>query len=163
MTNFPENPILGPFWTLSPNLDKNKSSWKRVESVFKYSNYLPSCQNLKETNMPFLRKMPNWQMDRQTDRQQWFCRTLCWMGVVQKLWHILKSHKLRSTFYTENTLYYLLCNQNDWVGIEDKNNTVFEIEDNNYKAVYFNESKWSLELGSRKICKKLWMWKKWNY
>ena len=36
-------------------------------SVVRYSNYLLLCQKSEKTNEPFLRKMPNWQMDRRTD------------------------------------------------------------------------------------------------
>ena len=35
---------------------------------------------------------------------------------------ILKSHKTRSTFYTENTLLKLLCKPKGQVATEDKNN-----------------------------------------
>ena len=42
---------------------------KKAKSLFKYSNYLPSWQKSEKTNELFLRKMLNWQMDRQTDRQ----------------------------------------------------------------------------------------------
>ena len=58
---------------------------KKALLVFKYSNYLPSCQKPEKHNLPFLRKMLNWQMngqtDRRTDRQPWFCRTLCREGI----------------------------------------------------------------------------------
>ena len=62
-----------------------KKGWKifleKRLSVFKYSNYLPSSQKSEKTNMPFLRKILNWGMDGhtdlRTDRQTWFCRTLC--------------------------------------------------------------------------------------
>ena len=58
---------------------------KKSLSVFKYSNYLSSCQKSEKTNMPFLGKMLNWRMngqtDRRTERQLWFCRTLCRTGV----------------------------------------------------------------------------------
>ena len=40
---------------------------KTDQSVFKYSNYLSSCQKSEKTNMPFLRKMLNRQMDGQAD------------------------------------------------------------------------------------------------
>ena len=56
MTKFfkPENPILGPFLQ---NLGKNVFSWKKKAlSVFRYSNYLPSCQKSETTIEPFLRK-----------------------------------------------------------------------------------------------------------
>ena len=58
---------------------------KKPLSVFKYSNYLPLCNKSGKTIMPFLRKILNWWMDgkadRRTDRQPWFCRTLCRTGV----------------------------------------------------------------------------------
>ena len=40
---------------------------KRALLAFKYSNYLPWCSNSENTNVPFLKKMPNWQADEQTD------------------------------------------------------------------------------------------------
>ena len=39
---------------------------KKPLSVFKYSNYLPSCQKSQKTNEPFLRKIPNGQTNRGT-------------------------------------------------------------------------------------------------
>ena len=64
----------------------------------------------------------------------------------EKLWHILRSHKVRSTFYTENTLHKLLCKYKDRVVTEDKNNIDYEIDCSNCEAIYFGESKWSLKL-----------------
>ena len=49
-----KKPVSGPFWS--------------ILSVYKYFNHLPSCEKSEKTNDPFLRKMPNWQ----TDKQQWF-------------------------------------------------------------------------------------------
>ena len=42
---------------------------KRALSFFKFSNYLPSRKTFDKTNEPFLRKMPNWRREGQTDRQ----------------------------------------------------------------------------------------------
>ena len=42
-------------------------------------------------------------------------------GTSKELWHILKSRKIRSTFYTENTLRKLPCKPNDRLASEDKN------------------------------------------
>ena len=53
----------------------------------------------------------------------------------ERLRGILRSHKTRSTFYTENTLRKLLC----------KNNIVYEIDCSNSEAVYFGECKRSLK------------------
>ena len=66
----------------------------------------------------------------------------------EKLWRIIRSHKIRSTLYTENTLCKLLCKAKDRVATEDKNNIVYEIDCGNCEAVYFGESKPSLKLRS---------------
>ena len=65
-------------------------------------------------------------------------------GISEKLQRILRSHKIRSTFYTKNTLRKLLCKPKDRVAAEDKNNFVYEIDCSNCEAVYFGESKRSL-------------------
>ena len=44
----------------------------------------------------------------------------------KKLRRILRSHKIRSTFYTEMALNKLLCKLKDRVATEDKNNMVYE-------------------------------------
>ena len=66
----------------------------------------------------------------------------------EKLQRILKSHKIRSTFYTESTLSKLLCKPKDWVTKEDKNNIIFASNCSNCEVVYFGESKRSLKLHS---------------
>ena len=66
-------------------------------------------------------------------------------GTIEKLRLILRSHKIRSTFYNESTLRKLLCKPKDRVAREDKNNVVYEIDCSNCDAVYFSESKWSLK------------------
>ena len=63
----------------------------------------------------------------------------------EKLRRILKSHKIRSTFYTENTFRKLLCKPKDRVATENKNNIVYKIDCSNDEAVYFGESKRSLK------------------
>ena len=45
-------------------------------------------------------------------------------GTSEKLWRIPRSHKIRSTFYTEKTLCKLLCKPKDCVATEDKSNIV---------------------------------------
>ena len=62
-------------------------------------------------------------------------------GTSDKLQHILRSHKIRSTFSTESTLHKLLCKPKDQVTTQDKNNIVYEIDRSNCKTVYFSESK----------------------
>ena len=64
----------------------------------------------------------------------------------EKLRLILRSHKIRLTFYNENTLRKLLWKPKDQVDTEDKNNIVYEINYSNCQAVYIGESKRSLKL-----------------
>ena len=66
-------------------------------------------------------------------------------GTSEKLWRILRSHKIRSTFYTEMALHKLLCKPKDRVPTEDKNNMVYEIDSSNCQAVYFSGTKGSLK------------------
>ena len=69
-------------------------------------------------------------------------------GTSEKLQRILRSYKIRSTFYTEKTLRKLLCKPKDPIAREDKNNIDYEIDCSNCQAVYFGESKQSLKLRS---------------
>ena len=62
-------------------------------------------------------------------------------GTSEELRRILKSHKIRSTFYTKNPLHKLICKPKDWVAAEDKNNIVYETDCSNCETVYFSESK----------------------
>ena len=41
-------------------------------------------------------------------------------GTSKKLQRIIKSHKIRSSFYTESNLRKLLCKPKDQVAMEDK-------------------------------------------
>ena len=68
--------------------------------------------------------------------------------MLQVLQHILKSHKIRSTFNTENILRKLICKPKDRVATENKNNIIYEIDCSNCEAVYFSESTLSLKLCS---------------
>ena len=65
-------------------------------------------------------------------------------GTSEKLQCILRSHKVRSTFYAKITLCKLLCKSKDRVATEDKNNIIYLIDCSNCEAVFF-ESKWSLK------------------
>ena len=58
-------------------------------------------------------------------------------GTSEKLRRILKSHKIKSTFYTENNLHKFLCKQKDLEVPEDKNNVVYQIDCSNSEAVHF--------------------------
>ena len=66
-------------------------------------------------------------------------------GTSKKLGRILRSRKIRSTFYTQSTLRKLLCKPKDRVVTEGKNNIVYETDCSNCKAVYLGESKRSFK------------------
>ena len=68
----------------------------------------------------------------------------------EKLQRVLRSHKIRSTFYTENNFLKLLCRPKDRAATEDKNNIVYQIDCSNCEAVYFGESERSLKSRSDK-------------
>ena len=51
----------------------------------------------------------------------------CVEGISEKLRDILRSHKIRSTFCTENTLRKLLCKPKDRVATEDKKDIFYQI------------------------------------
>ena len=55
----------------------------------------------------------------------------------EKLRLILRSYKIRSTFYTEKTLSKPLCKPKDPVATKDKKNIAHEIDCSNYQVVYF--------------------------
>ena len=76
-------------------------------------------------------------------------------GTSEKLQPILRSHKIRLTSYTENTLHKLFCKPKDRVATEDRNNIVYEIDCSKCEAVYFSDSKRSLKSHSKKICQEL--------
>ena len=62
-------------------------------------------------------------------------------GTSEKLWRILKSHKIRSLFYTESTFQKLLFKLKDRIATKHKNNIVHEIDCSNFEAVYFRSLK----------------------
>ena len=66
-------------------------------------------------------------------------------GTSERLRRILRSHKIRSIFYTGKTLRKLLCKPKQPVATVDKNNIVHEIDCSNCQAVYYGESKRSLK------------------
>ena len=70
----------------------------------------------------------------------------CVESTSEKLRRMLRSQKIRSTFYTEKTLRKLLCEPKDRVATDDKS----DIGCSNCEAAYFGESKRSLKSRSEK-------------
>ena len=69
------------FWGhFEPFLPKFRQKWiflkKKLSQFLNIPIIYHRHKKPEKTNEPFLRKMPNWRMNRRTDRQQWFFRTL---------------------------------------------------------------------------------------
>ena len=81
-------------------------------------------------------------------------------GTSEKVWCILRSHKIRSTFYTENTLHKLLCKPKDWVATEDKNNIVYQVDCRNWSSLlWWIQTVFKIVFrGTQKICQELRFW-----
>lgn len=56
-------------------------------------------------------------------------------NVSEKIFWIIRSHKIRSTFCTKNRLRKLPCESKDHVTAEQKNDVIYEIERNNCQVV----------------------------
>ena len=61
-------------------------------------------------------------------------------GSSEKLRPILRTGKIRSTFYTKNTLCKLLCEHKDLVTAQDNNNIVYDNDCGNCEVAYFSVS-----------------------
>ena len=70
-------------------------------------------------------------------------------GTSKKLKCILRSHKIKSMFYTKSTLRKLLCKSKDQVATKDKKSIICKIECSNCEEVSFDEYKWSLKIAFR--------------
>ena len=77
-------------------------------------------------------------------------------GTSEKLRHILRSLKIRSTFYTKKTLRKLFCKAKDQVATEDKSNIVYEINCSNCQSLCFSGSKRSLKSRSDEQKRSAW-------
>ena len=125
----------------------------RIKQVLKENGYQESIINKIFSRITNNHSLPqSQQLTQATDIQEEEIRISINLpyveGTSEKLRRILRSHKIRSTFYTEMTLRKLLCKPKDRVATEDKNNIIYKIDCSNCQAVYFDESKRSLKLHS---------------
>ena len=130
--------------------DLHKES-ARIKQVLKENGYQESINSKIFKRITNNHSLPqSQQLTQATDNQEEEIRMsinlLYVEGTTENLRSILRSHKIRSTFYTENALRKLLCKPKDRVATEDKNNIVYEIDCSNCEAVYFSESKRSLKM-----------------
>ena len=129
--------------------DLHKES-ARIKQVLKENGYQESINSKIFKRITNNHSLPqSQQLTQATDNQEEEIRMsinlLYVEGTTENLRSILRSHKIRSTFYTENALRKLLCKPKDRVATEDKNNIVYDMNCSNWEAVYFGESKRSLK------------------
>ena len=137
-------------YSIITNKDDLYKENARIKQMLKENGYRESIINEIFSRITNNHSLPqSQQLTQATDIQEEEIKTsvnlLYVEGTSEKLWRILRSHKIRSTFYTEMTLRKLLCKPKDRVATEDKNNIVCEIDCKNCQAVYFGESKRSLK------------------
>ena len=137
-------------YSIITNKDDLHKENARIKQVLKENGYRESIINKifrRITNNHSL--LQSQQLTQATDIQEEEIRVSINLpyveGTSEKLRRILRSHKIRSTLYTEMALCKLFCKSKDQVATEDKNNIVYEIDCSNCQAVYFGESKRSLK------------------
>ena len=118
-------------YSIITNKDDLHKENARIKQVLKENGYQESIISKIFKRITNNHSLPQLQQQTQAADIQ---------GTSENLRRILRSHKIRSTFYTENTLRKLLCKPKDQVATEDKNNIVYEIDCSNCEAVYFGES-----------------------
>ena len=127
-------------YSIITNKDDFRKENARVKQVLKENGYQESIINKifrRITNNHSLHQsqLLTQATDIQKEEIRMSINLLYIEGTSEKLWCILRSHKIRSTFYTEMTLPKLLCKPKDRVATEDKNNIVYEIDCSNCQAL----------------------------
>ena len=136
-------------YSIITNKDDLHKENARIKQVLKENGYRESIINKIFRRITNSHSLPQSQkLTQATDIQEEEIKTSINFsyveGTSEKLRRILRSHKIRSTFYTEMTLRKLLCKPKGRVATEDKNNIAYESDCSNCQAVYFGESKRSL-------------------
>ena len=152
-TNCKENFVSSLFngaCSIITNKDDLHKENTRIKQVLKENGYQESIINKIFRRITNNHSLPqSQQLTQATDIQEEEIRMSINLpyveGTCQKLQCMLRSHKIRSAFYTEKNLHKSLCKPKDRVATEDKNNIIYEIDCSNCEAVYFGESKRSLK------------------
>ena len=144
------SPLFNRAYSIITNKDELHKENARIKQVLNENGYQKSIISKIFKRITNNHSLPqSQQLTQATDIQEEEIRISINLpyveGTSEKLRRILRSHKIRSTFYTEKTLQKFLCKPKDRVATEDKNNIVYEIGCSNCEAVYFGESKRSLK------------------
>ena len=119
-------------YSIITNKDDLHKENARIKQVLKENGYQESIINKIFRKIANNHSLPqSQQLTQATDIQEEEIRISINLRYLEctseKLQRILRSHKIRWTFYTEMTLCKLLCKPKDRVATEDKNNIVYEI------------------------------------
>ena len=117
-------------YSIIKNKDDLQKETARIKQVLKENGYRESIINKIFRGITNNHSLPqSQQLMRITDIQEEEIRIKINLpyvhGTSKKLRRILRSHKIRSTFYTEMALYKLLCKLKDRVATEDKKQYCF--------------------------------------
>ena len=154
-----ESVVFSRAYSIIPNKDDLHKENTTLKQVLKENRYQESINNKIFKGIKNNHSLPqSQQLTQATDIQEEEIRMSIKLPYVEKLRHILRSHKIRSTFYTKNFLHKLLSKPRDRVATEDKNNIAYEIDRSNCETVYFGISKRSLKSrldGHKRSCQEL--------
>ena len=100
-------------YSIITNKDDLTQKNTRIKQVLKENGYQESINN-KIFKENYQKPQQQTQVtDIQENHIKMSKNLLHVQGTSEKIWRILRSHKTRSTFYTENTLPKLLCKPKD--------------------------------------------------
>ena len=154
-----ESVVFSRAYSIITNKDDLHKENTTLKQVLKENRYKESINNKIFKGIKNNHSLPqSQQLTQATDIQEEEIRMSIKLPYVEKLRHILRSHKIRSTFYTKNFLHKLLSKPRDRVATEDKNNIAYEIDRSNCETVYFGISKRSLKSrldGHKRSCQEL--------
>ena len=154
-----ESGVFSRAYSIITNKDGLHKENATLKQVLKENGYQESINNKIFKGIKNNHSLPqSQQLTQATDIQEEEIRMSIKLPYVEKLRHILRSHKIRSTFYTKNFLHKLLSKPRDRVATEDKNNIAYEIDRSNCETVYFGISKRSLKSrldGHKRSCQEL--------
>ena len=110
--------LLNRAYCIITNKDDLHKENARIKLVLKENGYRESCINKIFRRITNIHSLPqSQQLTQATDIQEEEIRISINLpyieGTSEKLWHILRSHKMRLTFYAEITLCKLLCKPRD--------------------------------------------------
>ena len=118
-------------YSIITNKDDLHKENARIKQMLKENGYQENIISNIFKRITNNHSLPQSQLTQATDIQEEEIRMSINLpyveGTSENLRRIFRSHKIRSTFYTETTLRKLLCKPKDRVAKEDKNNEIVKL------------------------------------